>query len=53
MKRVTNKHLVSKIEDIEGKLTTDELEEVNQIVKEIKEKLEVINYEFTDKRKLA
>ena len=40
MKRITNKHLVSKIEEIEDKLPNGEVQEIHQNIKEIKEKLE-------------
>jgi|TARA_R110000824_G_scaffold400101_2_gene606878 uncharacterized protein YfkK (UPF0435 family) len=41
VKRVTNKELVSKIEDIENKLPDGELELIHQNIKEIKEKLKI------------
>ena len=41
MKKVTNKHLVSKIEQIEDKLPNGEVEKIHQNIKEIKEKLEI------------
>ena len=41
MKKVTNKHLVSKIEQIEDKFPNGEVEEIHQNIKEIKEKLEI------------
>jgi len=41
VKRVTNKHLVSKIEEIEDKLPNGELEKIQKNIKEIKEKLQI------------
>ena len=41
MKRITNKHLVNKIEQIEDKLPNGEVEEIHQNIKEIKKKLEI------------
>ena len=49
MKRITNKYLSDRIKEIENKLSVKNINEIQQNVKEIKEKLEIVTPSYSKK----